>query len=353
MNERIRLRLMQQGAPIGISFLSDEGILLNGESDAWPRGFTLRFSAADDVTRNRMNRVGIIEGWEADRFKLLLSTNGGELLITGVKHDTFPAGRYRFDLRIADLKIKPGSFAITVDENGEAFREVGVEEDPRRVVLTLSLDDFDAELRRVLLDPGSRLDGVTAAEWLSDESRRARRKACLLNVLAKLRSAPPSGETLINHVTRIFFADVDRIYTKVAPSFLAELDLLSKDDRKPFLDEGTPKSATHQKLLERIRTTGLEPGIDGYRLRSFRQEGSPSLQAVVAYPPADDAQRNHYADIDIDLGNPLEDVAGLLIHFGELLAPGQTDHLKLRARLAKDKLVKPFLYYVVERQKRI
>jgi hypothetical protein len=351
MNERIRLRFMQEGSPVGISFLSDEGILFNNESDAWPRGFTLRFGGDDDITRYRMNRVCIIEGWEADRFKLQLSTSQGELLITGVKHDTFPAGRYWFELQIADLKIKPSWFGIAVEEKGEAFREVRVEDDPRRVVLSLPLDEFDAELQRVLLDPGSRLDGMTAVEWLSDQSRRARRKACLLNILAKLRAAPASVGTLINHVARVFFADVDRIYAKVTPSFLAELDLLSKNDRKPFIDEGTPKSATHRKLLERIWATGLEPGIDGYRLRSFHQEGSPSLQAVVAYPPADDAQRNHYAEIDIDLGNPLQDVAGLLIHFGELLAPGKTDHLKLHAKLAKDKKVKPFLYYVVDRQK--
>lgn len=69
------------------------------------------------------------------------------------------------------------------------------------------------------------------------------------------------------------------------------------------------------------------------------------MQAVVAIPS--DLGRNFYADLDIDLGNPLEDLAGFVIHMGELIAPGKTDHLALLGKLVKIKAVAPFLFYEV------
>ena len=41
--------------------------------------------------------------------------------------------------------------------------------------------------------------------------------------------------------------------------------------------------------------------------------------------------------LDLDLGNPLEDVVGFLIHMGELLNPGRTDHFKLFKTLKQGK----------------
>jgi hypothetical protein len=70
------------------------------------------------------------------------------------------------------------------------------------------------------------------------------------------------------------------------------------------------------------------------------------MQAVVAVPPGGDPNRPHYADLDIDLGNPLQDLTGLFTHFGEILNPGQTDHLKLAGRFAKGG-TKDFHYYKV------
>jgi len=40
------------------------------------------------------------------------------------------------------------------------------------------------------------------------------------------------------------------------------------------------------------------------------------LQAVVAEPPA--GCDFTFADIDLDLGNPLQDVVGFVVHMGEL-----------------------------------
>lgn len=346
MNERVRIRLVKDGKTLGINGLSQDGILLNNETDAWPRGFTLRFGGDNPITRYRMNRVCTVEGWDLGKFKLNLIVRDGVLVVEGVKLDTFPAGTYWFDLQIADLKTPKNRWTVSVPESKEVPYDLKVSEDPRQVELAQPVSSFDGEMKRVLTDAGSRLDGLQADHWLTHASPRARRKACLLNILAMLRAtAAPSG-SLIETVERVFFADVDRIYAKVQPSFLDHLEALAKDSKKPFYDEGTPKSGTHFKLLDRIKD--LEPSVEGYELKSFRGEGKPSLQASVAFPPAGDGQRKFYVDLDLDLGNPKQDALGFFIHFGELLNPGKTDHLKLFEKLSSKKKIKPYLYYVIE-----
>ena len=52
------------------------------------------------------------------------------------------------------------------------------------------------------------------------------------------------------------------------------------------------------------------------------------------------------ADFDIDLGNPLEDVDGFVVHMGELALGGDTNHLELHDALDTGAM-KPFLYYTV------
>ena len=82
-------------------------------------------------------------------------------------------------------------------------------------------------------------------------------------------------------------------------------------------------------------------------LHSYRHEGKNSLQMTLAAPPSA-TSRPCFADIDVDLGNPLQDVAGTVIHLGELVDPGRTDHLALRKKLA-DGRARDFLYYKVQR----
>jgi hypothetical protein len=49
------------------------------------------------------------------------------------------------------------------------------------------------------------------------------------------------------------------------------------------------------------------------------------MQVVVAYPEGEPPDGRYYADVDIDLGNPLRDLEGFVIHIGELLSGGATD----------------------------
>lgn len=343
MNERIIIRLMESNRHLPINGLSNEGVTLRNESDATPRAVLFEFDGDTLATRIRMDRVRQLRDWRNKEFNLDAHLVDGNLVFTGVDSRSLPAGKYWFRLRIADLRLPKEKFFIEVKEDGDATQQVEVKKDKRDIELIGKVADFDSELKRVLEATASRLDGSAASGWLSDKNPRPARKACLLNLLAKLRSTPTTSTPLINHLQHIFFADVDRIYGRVHRDFFNQIDALAKDPNKPFFDEGSPKSAGHRRLLDRIGK--FEGQVDSYRLVSYRQEGKNSMQAVIAIPP--DPTRNFYADLDIDLGNPLQDVVGFVIHLGELINPGKTDHLALRAKLEKTKSLAPFLMYKV------
>jgi hypothetical protein len=320
-------------------------LTLRNETDATPRGLVVEFDQDSPVTRFRMDRVRQLRDWHPHVFKLELQLLGGNLVVTGVDPRALPAGRYWFRLRIADLNIPKERMRIDVSEDGDDEpNEIKVKKDKRDVRLSSAVTAFDNEVRRVVEAPASRLDGLAAAEWLTNRNPRPRRKACFLNLLAKLRAAPVESDHLLKNVHHVFFADVDRIYARVDRELFTRLETLARDPSKPFFDEGSPASAGHRRLLERI--AHFEANIDQYRLRSFRQEGKNSMQAVVAVPTVDPT-RQHYADLDIDLGNPLQDVRGFVIHMGELIDPGKTDHLALREKLGKNKTVAKYLTYEV------
>jgi hypothetical protein len=141
----------------------------------------------------------------------------------------------------------------------------------------------------------------------------------------------------------VFYAGNDRIYAKVDRSLVDLLQDLSNDPTRPFYFEGTPRSQIHGRLL-----SGLpEPPEVKARfttLTSFRGEGKPSMQVVVAIPPPDLPYT--YAEFDLDLGNPLQDVLGFFVHMGELLDGKPTNHLDMRKVLAKARAAE-FLYYTV------
>ncbi|HJQ31472.1 MAG TPA: hypothetical protein VJ866_04820 [Pyrinomonadaceae bacterium] len=344
MNERIIIRLTEDGKNLPINTLSDEGVTLRNETDATPRGLVIEFDQDSPVTKFRMERVRQLRGWDPFVFKLNVQLFDGKLVITGVDPRALPGGRYWFRLKIADLNLPQDRIQIEVPDDGDAKEtEIKVKKDKRDVRLTSAVTAFDGDIKRVVEATASRLDGSAAADWLTSRPPRPRRKACFLNLLAKLRTAPTVSDHLLRNVNHVFFADVDRIYARVDGELFTRLDALARDPSKPFFDEGSPASAGHRRLLDRI--SPFEGNIDQYRLRSFRQEGRNSMQAVVAVPS--DPTRRYYADLDIDLGNPLQDVVGFVIHMGELIDPGKTDHLALREKLGKNKTIAPFLFYEV------
>lgn len=344
MNEGFRIHLVSDGQPVHISSFTADGIELNNETAAPPRGFTIVFSPGNPISEYRLRRVSQLRDWDPGEFHFRIGVDADALLCQGVDPRSLPSGAYRVQVMISDLTPLKAPLDFEVPDNRIVDLVLEFKSDPRQVELTKPVDEFDPQVKRVVQDSQSLLDGQTVPDWLNNADARPRRKACLLNLLAKLRAAagPKPNSQLIEGVQSLFFGDVDRVYARVSSGFLANLQTLSADPSKPFHDEGTPSAAIHQQLLNHVP----EQDRHQYRLLSFRQEGNPSMQAVVARPPVGGAGRNYYADLDIDLGNALQDVQGFVIHMGELLTPGKTDHLALATKLAQGPTAQ-FLYYRV------
>ncbi|HXG31956.1 MAG TPA: hypothetical protein VNJ11_01215 [Bryobacteraceae bacterium] len=344
MHERVRFQLVENGRRLPILRLDpQEGVTLEGETDALPRGLTFRFWAANPVMEYRMRRVAQLRDWPLGTFRANLRLDAGDLVLEGKDPEALPSGAVRVQLSIADLVTPDMPVTVEIRQGEETRVEVRIRPDPRRIELTGPVASFDPEIARVLLDPDSVLDGQACAVWLEAPTVRARRKACLLNLLAKLRAtpAPTPRLPLIRTVRSVFFADTDRIAIRADREFYEVLERLAQDPAKPFYAEGTPAAQVHFRVLSRA---GI--GTEQFILHSFRQEGRPSLQAVVAVPRDAGTAEPVFADVDLDLGNPLQDVAGALIHFGEVITPGRTDHFQLFRRLNRG-ATKDFLHYRV------
>lgn len=348
MNEKLILRLTQAGQPLNIDRLEliqfdGGGIVLNGENSAWPRGLRFAFEGVGP-TKNILNKLRLQSGLAADQHTFNVAIADGALVFTTVKPHTLPQGVYAFSLRIADLVFEKErvQFEWRTGETQKTFT-MAVKPQNRRVAVQSSLNADG--LLTALLTNRARLDGMAGLDWLNQPALRPQRQACLLNLLAKLRPLTVNGAVLAQTVERIFFADVDRLYARVNVEFFNLLQALDADPAQPFSRDPGPLSATHLKLKQRIPPEDQD-ATERYVFKSYRQDAAPSLQIVIAIPP-DDRPRGFYADIDIDLGNPRRDVEGFVIHLGELMNPGKTDHLKLRQQLAKDPQVNPHLHYQI------
>ena len=330
MNEQIRIRLTSQGQPLPIDLVDaadpvDRGVVLRNELSAAPRRLALQFAPFGAPTEMRIRNVRQRMAWSSNAFPLHVTGIGDGLAITGVRPDTLPAGIYEGRLAIDDLRLSnAGRFRVELKDNGRADAVLDAVEDPRQVRLTMALDAFPSGLRRLLTAATSKLDGMPASEWLDSLTARASRKACLLNVLGKLAADVPS---VLDTVDGIFFADVDRVYTEVTPQCAAVMRQLANGANQPFIGEGPPAAGIHRRLLRKANVADAD-----YDMNSYRQRGSNCLQVVVASPKPGRGDR-HVAEFDIDLGNAREDAVGFLVHFGEVINPGRTDHFKLRDKL--------------------
>jgi hypothetical protein len=343
MNEGFQLRLRRNGRTWPIDAFDANGIILSNERDAFPRSVTLEFDARSDVTRYRMNRVRQLKGWDGWQFNLKATLRDGMLAFAGDDPHSLPGGAYWLRVSIADLTTPSARLKLNIAENQPDARvDVDVTVAPQKVALT-RFGDFDSQILAVLQPPESSLDGQSIEQWLSSGNTRPSRKACLLNLLAKLRTVPEASAPLISDVRSIFFAGTERVYGQVTANMFTRLQALARDPKKPFYSEGDPASPTHRKLLDQIEARGWGK-CDDYTLHSFRQEGRTCMQIVVATPSVGTCP--FCADFDIDLGNPLEDVDGFVVHMGELALGGDTNHLELRDTLATGAM-KPFLYYTV------
>jgi len=338
VNEFIEIRFRRNGKPFPLKRQLAGGIEFD-EPDPIERTVGITFHAASPATRERMNSIRRIQGWDPGQFKLNVAVEDGALVLRGVNQHALPEGLYKMKVEIEEART-PRKFTIAdVEHDSHAEVHIDLQLDERGV--KVDLDDCDSDIRQLL--DRSVIDDVAAATWLEDEGRRPTRQACLLNVLASLRTRPTNRAPLVQLVREVYYVGNDRVYAKVDRSLVDVLQTLSNDPAKPFYAEGTPRAAVHGRLL-----SGLpEPPEVKARfatLSSFRGEGRPSMQAVVAIPPPD--LPHTYAEFDLDLGNPLQDVLGFFVHMGELLDGKPTNHLDMRKVLAKAR-ASDFLYYTV------
>jgi hypothetical protein len=339
VNEYIEVQLRRNDRPLRIRRELPEGIELD-EADPITRAVAIGFSPADDMTDYRLRRVRQLQGWDPDQFQLQQSVEDGSLVLRGVDKYALPPGRYTVRVSLNEAKTRERTRTVRIEEDRHAVSIVDVKTDDREVEVTLGDDE---DITRVL--EASVFDGESALAWLEGDARPAK-KACLLNLLASLRVRPTLGEPLIDHVQGFYQIGVERAYATVDSEFLPRLKKLSENPAQRFYPEGQPKDSMHKRLIESI-PIDLRPLFSPDRLLSFRGEAlgkGPSLQAVVAVPPV--AHPATFADIDLDLGNPLQDVVGFIVHMGELLGGDPTNHLDLRKKLAATP-AGAFLYYKV------
>ncbi len=324
-----RLRVARQ-TPNGLEF---------DERDPIERTIGLQLNGRSEATRQRMRRIAQVKGWGLEQFKLNVSVEDGNLVLRGADPDALPEGFYNLRVEVEEARTRQPRTSVEIEQDGHAEIDVVVVEDTRDVAV--DLEECDPDIRRVL--DASTIDGQDAATWLASPLWRPTRKACLLNLLASLRSRPKLSESLIGHVEHVFAVFNDRAYMRVDRRLLPDVEDLAKADDLPFYREGRPLAPIHAGLTSTLpEPPDVKARFQG--LLSFRGEGKPSLQMVVAVPPVD--LPHTYAEFDLDAGNPLQDVVGFAVHMGELLSGRPTNHLDLRERLAKTK-AKSFLYYTV------
>jgi hypothetical protein len=338
MNEFIEVKFQKNGKRLRVKRQVPGGIEFD-EPDPLERTVGVGFDARSVVTRERMNSIRRVQGWEPGQFKLNVSVEDGSLLLRGVNEHALPAGSYKVQLEIEEAKTRGGFRPVDVDDDSGGSVTVEVEMDDRDV--EVDLEDCDASIQSVL--ERSQIDGATGIDWLEDTNRRPTRQACLLNLLASLRTRPTQSAPLIDLVHDVFLVANDRIYAKVDRTLLDSLEALVRDPKKPFFGEGKPHAPIHGRLLSAMPEP-VEVRARFGDLLSFRGEGKPSMQAVIAVPPPD--LSHTYAEFDLDLGNPLQDVLGFIVHVGELLDGKPTNHLDLRKTLARTKAA-DFLCYTV------
>lgn len=347
MNERLVMRITQGGVPIRFKELSWAGVGMDWDRDVLPRELTLEFGADSPITHLRVDHVRQLNGWIGNDYKLSLSIEDGALVATGVDPAGLPAGRYWIKPYIGDLVSSSEGIKFELKENGEAQLVVEVQLEKREVEILPDLLEADPHIARLLEDDRVSLDGLSLRNWLRDARPRPSRKACFLNLLARLRTTPGVDCPMLAHVKQFLSADVDRCYAVVDRTLLKSFQQSSRELCMPLPVEGPPPHQTYRKLYHRIREA--EPDADSFLLHSFRRNEENGLQTVLAVPPGEDPSKPCYAEFNLDPSDFLEEFKGLYVFLGESPSPRKIDHLSLGPKLAGDSSLAPFLgYRVVE-----
>src|SRR5262245_43319456 len=216
MNEKLVFHFILNGQPLPIEELASVefdrgGVVLDGETSAWPRGLRFDFEGVGPF-KDELDELRNQTANGDHRFSVRVEN--GALSFTTIKPDRIPTGTYDYRIRISDLDIRNGEGRVQLNEGGLPV-EIQLEVRPKRHTIKPT-DSIQSDQPIIDLVNGSSLiDNKRIIDWLRDDAPRPNRKACLLNILGKLRVSPATNAPLINFVQEVFFADVDRIYAKV------------------------------------------------------------------------------------------------------------------------------------------
>jgi hypothetical protein len=343
MNESFLLKFTRGGAPFNVIGASTGGGLTFDEPNPYTRGLSFQFCSDHRVMDAKWQSVWPRAGMDAGTYEFTPSADGGGLRLSGLDANALPSGDYWIRaVALEDETVARQKQPFTIPPNGTASVTVALPLDARNVTLALGAD---AKMTR-LLDCLCPLDGGSLRAWLNNQGVEARRKAAALNLIAKLRSFPTAADPFSDLVVGIFEGKPDRIYASVKPELLERLVALSSGNNSTVEDEGTPFDAVHDELLIDLPVAPDAAVADHYSLDSFRADGRPSLQSVIAIPPPGDTH-GHYVDFDLDLADSLQDIAGFVVHMGEIARGTLTDHFALHNELSQDPAIQPFIYYSV------
>ncbi|MDE0103144.1 MAG: hypothetical protein OXN89_12260 [Bryobacterales bacterium] len=346
MHEEILIRFERNGQSVSVTGLVPDrhhgGIILEEETSALPRPFRIALTPVPGATAMTVANVARRHGWPVGgSMKLNVSISEGDLRIAGVAEDALPAGTYEIGLRVNGMRLKKASGRrISIRAGGTARLTLGEVLPKYRFELNETYGRFDGQTKRIL--DASPLDGLPASDWLAPEVlHRDRRKACLMNILAKLRVVPSIDKPLSEHVRRIIVVEDNRVYAEVDRDFFPIVS-----DRKlnagTFLGRDATVHETHRRLLRRMNLSDRD-----YDLKSYRETlPTGSLQVIGAAPKQgrSASPEVRFVDIDIDEANPAYDTLRGAIHFGHLLGGHQTDHFKMRQTVS-GLPANDFLYY--------
>jgi hypothetical protein len=341
MHEYIEVEFLRNGKSFPLKRQTAAGFEFE-ERDPPTRTIDLGFAPYDDGTKYRIAHIRQVKGWGPEEFKLRISVEDGVLVIRGDDEYSLPEGFYNITAMVSGANVRKLPGRAELKHDNHATVTIDLEIDDRTIDVDLSRADPDI----LNLLGASTIDDQSAIDWVENDDIRPTRRACVLNLVANLRVFPTLSDPLLKETTCLFKSLDERCYAECSTEFFDRVSALSEEEDNSVYPEGPPYAPIHALLIEAIGQ--FDPDAAGIftdkGLLSFRAEGSPSLQMVIATPSTPFVAR--FVDLDLDLGNPLQDLAGLVVHIGELLNGQPTNHLDLRATLAKRK-AGPYLYYKV------
>ena len=249
------------------------GIVLGPETSAWPRGFALDFYQ-ESPSRSTRRSTGTRTGQrKRQKYNLDITTDGKELRCRAATVLPTGEGDYFVRVRVGGIEFETTRKAVPLRRRAPPTIQF-VERAPTKALrLSRPVGEFHQRMLDIL--DNSRLDRQRATAWIQSAVNRDRRRACVLNILAKLATLTGAGTPLLNHVRRIFLADSDRIYISAAPALLTGVQACDAMVSDGHIHE------THQRLVKRLPRAAR---ASDYSLQGFRETENPSLQIVLARP---------------------------------------------------------------------